>query len=36
MALTVDVIEQLAAELDAAHQERREIVKITENQPALD
>lgn len=36
MALTVDVIEQLAAELDAAQRERREIGKITDQQPTLD
>lgn len=36
MALANHVIEQLAAELDAAQRVRREIVKITDLHPALD
>lgn len=36
MALSREVIAQLAAELDSAQQERREIAKITDAHPALD
>ena len=36
MALTPDVIEQLAAHLDSAQLERRDVVKITDAHPALD
>lgn len=36
MTLTPDIIEHLAAHLDTAQQERREVVKITDAHPALD